>query len=400
MTGKMNLKTHIQMVAGCAFLLLFPQCVEPFHPELDESEASPLLVVEGLITDQTGPFGVRLSSTLPVYDQPNGVTDFPLISGAEVQISDDAGHLYILPEKEAGWYETEEQDLRGIPGNTYYLTISTLDGLQYESSGVLMQEVPPIDSVYFKEGISTYFEKERVYTTNYLEIQVDTRAPDDEIRYYKWEFEETWEMEMPTYIRVDHGTGEGDPSPTMEHVEVDYERRHCYVSERSRSVLVHSTLDTPAEGIKGFVLQSIGPPDDRLNIRYSILVKQYVMDSHMYGFFRKIRESNEETGGIYEKAPAKILGNISCCNGDKQALGYFMASAEQQYRIFIQAGEHRVPKGSVYAECGWTSSPPRGVRYIPYGTYNNGSETALSRNSFCTDCRARGSHEKPDFWDQ
>ena len=29
-----------------------------------------------------------------------------------------------------------------------------------------------------------------------------TRAPGEEVTYFKWEFEETWEFEMPAYIVV------------------------------------------------------------------------------------------------------------------------------------------------------------------------------------------------------
>ena len=35
------------------------------------------------------------------------------------------GNVYLLYENEAGWYETEEKDLKGIPGNTYTLMVTT-----------------------------------------------------------------------------------------------------------------------------------------------------------------------------------------------------------------------------------------------------------------------------------
>jgi len=38
-------------------------------PSLDEQDTQNLLVVEGLITDEPGPFGVSLTSTIPVYDE-------------------------------------------------------------------------------------------------------------------------------------------------------------------------------------------------------------------------------------------------------------------------------------------------------------------------------------------
>ena len=392
------LDNYTRPIAICSLFILFISCVESFRPSLDEQDTQNLLVVEGLITDEPGPFRVSLTSSIPVYDVENTVHSYyPPVSGAEVQIVDDKGNSYLLFENGTGWYETEEKNVYGIPGNFYVLMITTPDGRQYESSPVLMQEAPEIDRVYYKEIKRTQFDLETPYEENWLNILIDTRAEAADINYFKWDFEETWEFEMPTYVKVSHGP-EGLP-PSIENVDIDWERKHCWVSESSRSILITSTVNALDNEIKSFILQSIGPPDDRLNIKYSILVKQYVIDRNLYNFFKRIRESNEETGGIYEKTPAKIIGNIQCCNGEKEALGYFMASVEKSKRIFIDPTEHSVAKGSAYGGCGWTSSPPRYGTMILYGTYNNGTTNVWSDYRYCTDCRVRGTNMRPDFWE-
>ena len=388
---------YISLIAIGIMILLFDSCVELYTPPLDVNDAVNLLVVEGLITNETGPFGIRLTSTVPVYDYRNILTNSLPITGAAVQILDDKGNIYTLYENDAGWYETAEKDLKGIPGNIYTLMINTIDGREYESSPVLMQEAPDIDRVHYQEIKRTHFDLETPYEENWLNILVDTKSLGKDITYFKWDFEETWEFEMPTYVLVSHSS-EGPP-PSMESIDVEWERKHCWVSESSSSILITSTVNAPDNEIKNFILQSIGPPDDRLNIKYSILVNQYVIDRNLYNFFKRIRESNEETGGIYEKTPAKIIGNIQCCNGEKEALGYFMASVEKSIRIFITPAEHSVDKGTAYGGCGWTSSPPRYHSFILYGTYNNGTTNVWSNNYYCTDCRARGTNIKPDFWE-
>ena len=133
------------------------------------------------------------------------------------------------------------------------------------------------------------------------------------------------------------------------------------VSESSSSILTTSTVNVLDNEIKGFILQSIGPPDDKLNLKYSMLVKQYVVSRDLYKFFKKIRESNQESGGIYEKTPTQIKGNISCCSGEKEALGYFMASAVKMKRIFIHSDEHHIAIGTAYGDCGWTDGLPKPV---------------------------------------
>ncbi len=399
---KMESDKYISLITLGSLFLLFNQCVEPFTPSLDEGDTRMLLVVEGVITDQRGPFSVRLTSSVPVYDKWNVLPDYMPVEGAEVRIIDDSGNLYMLFETKSGWYETEEKDLEGIPGHTYILTINTTDGKQYESSPELMREVPHIDSVYHHEFRRTYYDEETSYEENWLNILVDTRAAGDEIAYFKWELTETWEFEMPTYIEVAHGTEDDSPNATMENVEVADEKIHCWVSESSDLILIKSTADNTLNKITGFILQSTGgPSDDRLNLKYSILVKQYMMSREMYDFFRKIRGSNEETGGIYEKTPTQITGNIQCCNGDEQALGYFMASAVKTKRFFISPDEHEVENGTAYGDCGWTTyqnSRDRQV-YFVYGTINNGNTVVKTTIEYCTDCRVRGTHVKPDYWE-
>lgn len=393
---------HFISTAGLVFLCI--QCVEPFAPELDPEDSESLLVVYGLITNQPGPFRIRLTYSVPVYDKWTLLTDYMPAEGAEVEIIDNQGNTFMLIDTGSGWYETEEKELQGIPGRTYLLYITTIDGLQYESTPQLLRPITSIDSVYYEEFTATYFNQLVPFEENRLKILLNTRAPGDEIAYFKWELEETWEFRIPKRILVNHGNIEGSPPPSWETLEVDENKAHCWVTEYSQSILIKSTSDIPSNEINGFVLQTIGPPDDKLNIKYSILVKQYALDREMYNFFKLVRQSNEETGGIYERTPSRIIGNIRCCEEGKQALGYFMASAVKTKRIFIDATEHSVTKGSAYDRCGWTDFVPPPpfdktvIRYF-YGTYNNGTEVTNSEE-YCTDCRIRGTGEKPDFWDE
>ena len=64
---------YIRQIAICSLFILFISCVEPFMPSLDEQDTQNLLVVEGLITDEPGPFRVSLTSSIPVYDVENTV---------------------------------------------------------------------------------------------------------------------------------------------------------------------------------------------------------------------------------------------------------------------------------------------------------------------------------------
>ena len=94
---------YVRLIAIGSLILLFNRCVEPFRPSLDDDEPLNLLVVEGMITDETGAFGVSLTSTVPVFDNRSIVGDPKPVTGALVQIADDSGNSYLLIENRAGW---------------------------------------------------------------------------------------------------------------------------------------------------------------------------------------------------------------------------------------------------------------------------------------------------------
>ncbi len=372
----------------------FYSCVEQFTPKLDESNTPNLLVVDGQITDETGPFKVRLTNSVSVYSDPNVLNKEHPVYGADVQIFDDKGNTFTLYETENGWYETENKKLKAVIGNTYSLSITGANGNQYESSPVTMVEVPDINSVHFKEVQRTHFDELELVQENWLDILVDCKAPISEGVYLRWEFEETWKFEMPSRVLVDHGMF--GPPASIEIIDIDLEKKICWVTEPSRQILIESTVGYQKNQVRNFVLQTIGPNSDRLNIKYSILVKQYSINRELYGFFKKLRESNKESGGMYAKTPRQVFGNITCCNTEKKVLGYFFASSVKTKRIFIDQFEHDISKGSAYDGCGWTTSPPQYQNIYFYGI---GSGRVYSTNKYCTDCRVRGTNVKPYFWE-
>ena len=98
------------------FVLIFlvlatGSCVERIVPDLDEEDTESVLVVDGTITDESGPFRIKLSRSVMVnlLFSPDPVTD------ADVSIYDDKGNFWQLYSTSAGWYETEDKELVCFP---------------------------------------------------------------------------------------------------------------------------------------------------------------------------------------------------------------------------------------------------------------------------------------------
>ena len=379
-----------------SFILTIESCVEPIVPELNSNDAEIALVVDGKITDQEGPFRVRLTNSVKV----NVMFYLDPVLDAEVHIYDDKGNTFQLLGEENGWYETSDKKLKGIPGNTYTLSITTADGMQYESSPVLLQEVTDIDRVYFEEVKRTRFENNEAFEENWLNILLDSHDPEGKIKYWWFEFEETWEVRMTTdNLPIEHSPPGELSNITIENVSVNDEKVVCWVTKPSKSILIANTVSSIGDEIKRFTVHSLGPNEDKLHIRYSIQVKQSSISPELYNFWKLLKDVNENAGGLYDKMPAQIYGNISCCDGKSKALGYFSALSVKTKRLFIDKTEHHVETVSAYKGCNYYDFDQRPqVPKSYFGTILKTGRKVYCSTDFCADCRANGTNIKPDFW--
>jgi hypothetical protein len=108
--------------------------------EIDLNESTPQYVIEGIVTNDTTAFQVRLTQTVG-FDQPN---DFPAVSNALVVIRDQTGVADTLQEQTPGVY-TSSRMAPGIPGYTY--TLDVLIGNQTFTAVSTMPEVVVFESL-------------------------------------------------------------------------------------------------------------------------------------------------------------------------------------------------------------------------------------------------------------
>lgn len=365
-------------------------CVEPVVPDLNEEDMVPVLVAEGKITDKPGPFRVRLSRSVKVnvmyYDDP--------VSDAEVWIHDDQGTSVQLFGIGNGWYESSEKDLAGVPGLRYTLDILEADGTQYQSSSVLMEPSTGIDSLYY------LVEQALNSPEDQLSIRLNSHDDENRIRYWYFEFTETWEVKMITdNVPVEHSSP-GSPSHiTRENVRVDEDKIICWVNKHSSKILVASTVNSPVNELKDFIVNTLGPGEDKLHIRYSILVSQSSISREQYEFWRLLKDVNENAGGLYETMPARVFGNISCCNGNKKALGFFSALSVRDKRLFIERADHNVRTRSAYDGCMYYDYEQ--LPWVPKSYFGKNTSSGVDiycSADFCADCEAYGTNVEPAFW--
>ncbi|MEQ9426019.1 MAG: DUF4249 domain-containing protein [Cyclobacteriaceae bacterium] len=128
--------------------VFFFGCINEFAPDIPS--AATRLVIEGGITNNPGPYYIKLSKTEQLDFTIVQSTDvFEPTTNAQVTISDLQGNEEILTEVTSGLYATDlsGNGIRGEIGQRYQLSIVTSTGEVYQSTFDEMLPVPELDSV-------------------------------------------------------------------------------------------------------------------------------------------------------------------------------------------------------------------------------------------------------------
>jgi hypothetical protein len=119
--------------------LLFCGCEKVVS--IDLNNADPHLVIEGIVTDQPGPYTVTLSKTGTYFVDE---LFFPPVTNALIVVTDDQGQKDTLKEITSGTYQSSS--LKGIVGRTYALDV-VAEGRPYSATSSMPKKVY-IDSLY------------------------------------------------------------------------------------------------------------------------------------------------------------------------------------------------------------------------------------------------------------
>lgn len=372
-----------QIIGIILLAVISHACVETFYPDIEEYEN--ILVVDGMVTDEKRPCLVRLSRTFS-YEDFNASPE----SGATVIILDDKGLPFYLEETSPGNYYTDTSSFRGEAGSQYQLHIILADGKEYQSDYVMLKKAPPVEDLDVR-----YEEKEtsvQDVVTNGIQFYLNTYDPQNETRYYRWEWEETWEFTVP--MRA--------PDKA--------DRYKCWKSNVSRSIMLGNTNHLTSDRIIDYPLHFVSDETNRLRILYSLLVRQYAISQAAYEFWKMHDDLSENSGTLFDPIPTKVGGNIyNLTDPGEPVMGYFEASGVSTRRVFVPNDllpkDVFVPSDFEFCEFRVLVDPPNLAYYLNLGwvyidDYYDMDKliVRLTNNSKCYDCTLTGTNKRPDYW--
>ncbi|AKD55996.1 DUF4249 domain-containing protein [Spirosoma radiotolerans] len=302
----------------CALLVV--SCVTEFQP--DAVSIPPSLIIEGQVTDQPGPYTIKLTRTADYSYKSLNLLE----TGATVVISDNLGNKETLKEQApGGTYQTAS--LQGVAGRSYKVSIQTKAGKKYESDAEVLPAAPPILKIYSeytKESGGISLAKSQGW-----DVYLDTKDPEAPGNFYKW----NWTHYEFTSVCLKQELLDGS-LVGVGCCSNCWDITRCYTC-------INITSDVNING-KAISRQFISRVPYKSTSAYYIEVQQQAISKGAYEFWKSVRQLTSNTGGLFDAAPATVRGNVHSMSDPTEIVyGYFGATgiAEQYMNVDRSKGE-------------------------------------------------------------
>lgn len=300
----------------CLLLLLAAfSCKESYDPDI-VSPSTSYMVVEGVLT-VGGPATIRISRTSKLDS-----AGFRAELNAQLTVEGKDNSTRSMLHAGNGNYTSPNLNL--ILNNEYRLRIRTSAGKEYLSEYVKARQTPAIDSIGWKRS------------DDGLRIYANAHDPSGNTRYYRWDYDETWEIRAYFYSRYIYNRNNNTVRERTPSEEVYTGWKYNF----SKNIWLASSARLQPDVIFENSVNFINSGDERLAVRYSILLRQYALDKAGYDFYDLMKRNTESLGTIFDAQPSEIKGNIQCLtNPSEPVIGYISASTITEKRVFISKAE-------------------------------------------------------------
>ena len=367
----------------CVFIGLLSGCKEAYQPPAIKDNKH-YLVVEGVINAAPDS-----KTTINLSRTRNFADTFPVPElNAQVQIEAKTGNVFTLQGQGDGKYSVDHLTIN--PADTYRLRILTSDGNDYASDFVPVKQTPLIDSISWKQD-------------NDVTLYVNTHDPQNNTWYYRWEYEETWSYKAPleTLLGVSGGM--------MFYTDSTNQITECWRNAHSTDIILGTSIKLSQDKIDHNPLTTIVHDDERLWVRYSILVRQYGLTEDAYNYWQILKKNTQQLGTLFDPQPSHLVSNIhNNTHPDEPVIGYLSTCIVQEKRIFVAHRDiSNWLSGITRNDCQLITTVQNPFNYLiydysdpSYGPYyfTSGGGLILAK-TFCLDCREYGgTNQRPAFW--
>lgn len=378
------------ILAGILALML-TSCIKSYEPVIKSSDAIKY-VVSGQVNLGDAVQHINISRSTPInlhYYKP--------ISGCTVKILDDKGNSYSAVDLYDGNYDATIPENELKAGASYKVDILLSGGEHIVSDFDQIQECPDVDSVYYVlqevPGINPKFPAQGI------QFYIDYNGENVSCRKYMIEAYETYEYHSAYPIEWYY-------DGQIHHVVPgDFSRMICWKTALVKNVFTLTTSNLSQNKYTRFPLHIVDNfTSRRLEFGYSLLIRQYALSDAAFIYWEKIKLVNNQEGGLYERQPLAVKGNMhNLTNPDQEVLGFFGTTSVKSKRIFVSPIE-KLPmlydphcEEGILLKNGVKQISPASYPAYLFGDINRYYNVMIRFE--CIDClRLGGKNVKPVFW--
>ncbi len=301
---------HLLLIFGALFLL---SSCETEIEDFQTQNLSSAIVVYGEISNVDGPYNVRLNyvSAYSPYDATQ-FTGQP-ITDANVRIVDGTGKETAYYEKSKGYY-LSPAGFKGEVGQKYKLRIKLLDGKTIESAFQTITPSPTLAEFTYSFKDAAKVEDMRFPLTASIK---DPKATED---YYFVKRQDFRQFLLTC------------PPPPAPPAPVPPCNCVCWQAPQNTQPYLLDDFLLSGKNLSLDLGQL--PYEDFTD--WVVQLDVYSISKEAHTYWKRLEDQRKLSGGIFDKVPAQIIGNLKCTSEPSQeVLGFFMVGGLTQKRLQV-----------------------------------------------------------------
>lgn len=284
-------------------------CIDRLDIEANTFDAdNNQIVIDGYISDQPGPYYVKIFKPSAVDDVLNSRAG---VNAKQVSIFDEAGNQEIL-RGERGFYYTNPSGIRGVIGHKYWLEVELFDGRLFKSIPEEIQPSGTIDSVYVEFDSYKPLKGPTIY---YFNVFIDaTKGPNAFVR---------WRDTGVYYIETQQGG--------------------CWPNIYEPGPQVSDGLLVQGGKFKSVFISQVPINEYTFFSKFMVRIEQMSLNKEAFDFWKIAADQFNSKGSLFQPSFGSLPTNIHEVNTNEPALGIFYATSIVRKNIFLTKDDVPVP---------------------------------------------------------
>jgi len=323
-------------------IVIFTSCVDRINFSVPSAQS--LIVVEGMITDNPGPYTVKVSKSISInsdssYRDP--------VQNAKIKLYDDEGNDEDFIEGSPGVYLTSGL-IQGKPGHAYSIVLETQDGKVFKSIPDTINPVGEIEQIKFEYEARTIQTIYGDVDANVFKIYVDANAGTGDNNYVRWRF--TGTFKVVTNPELHEAFGEGsyykNPLPCSGYIVepalgggklaqvAPCTCCTCWVNQFESEPTVSDGQLISNNRYSNVKVAEVPVNSATFSDKYMVQVEQMSLTKNAFEFFRLIRAQKNGASSLFQPPFGEIKGNVNPVNSTDPVVGLFWATSIKGKLIF------------------------------------------------------------------